>query len=89
MEVILVSPEACLVHSEALWDCDGGNGINGQLVMVGHQFSKSTFGANKVRGDGTIYGVNVYNIFFMIMSLKVSFFSMNIFSLLLACAQCQ
>ena len=34
MEVILVSPEAYLVQSEALWDCDGGHGINGQAPLV-------------------------------------------------------
>ena len=44
------------------------------MFMVGHPFSKSTFGVNKDRGDGTINGVNVYNIFFiMMLSLKVSF----------------
>ena len=26
-----------------------------------------TFGTNKVRGDGTLCGVNVYNIFFMML----------------------
>ena len=29
----------------------GGMGL---MVMVGHRFSKSTFRANKVRGDGTM-----------------------------------
>ena len=37
------------------------------MFLVGYRFSKSTFGVNKVCGDGTINGVNVYNIFFMMM----------------------
>ena len=44
------------------------------MFLVGYRFSKSTFGVNKDRGDGTINGVNVCNIFFMmLLSLKVSF----------------
>ena len=44
------------------------------MVMVGRRFSKSTFVANKVRGDGTKHGVNVYdNCLMMMLSLKVSF----------------
>ena len=37
------------------------------MFMVDYRFSKSTFGANKVCGDGTLCGVNVYNIFFMML----------------------
>ena len=59
------------------------------MFMVDYRFSKSTFGANKVRGDGTTHVVNVYNIFFMIMSLKVSFLFHEYLFLLLACPRCQ